>query len=98
PIILFFIIIIGVTFGINTGKRKSGKDVTHYMTESIKDMAGYIVLVFAIAQFIAYFTWSNLGTWIAVNGAEFLQDIEFTGFGLVVGYILLTSLLYFLIT
>lgn len=98
PIILFFFIIIGVVFGIVTGKVKSGKDVTHYMTESIKDLAGYIVLVFAIAQFIAYFTWSNLGTWIAVNGAEFLQDIEFTGFGLVVGYILLTSLLNFLIT
>jgi len=98
PLILFFFIIIGVSFGVVTGKIKTGKDVTDYMTDSIKDMAGYIVLVFAIAQFIAYFTWSNLGTWIAVNGAEFLQDIEFTGFGLVVGYIILTSMLNFLIT
>src|SRR5699024_4334807 len=98
PLILFFFIIIGVSFGVVTCKIKTGKDVTDYMTDSIKDMAGYIVLVFAIAQFIAYFTWSNLGSWIAVNGAEFLQDIEFTGFGLVVGYIILTSMLNFLIT
>ena len=98
PIILIFFVIIGLAFGIVTGKIKSGKDMTYYMTESIKDMAGYIVLVFAIAQFIAYFNWSNLGTWIAVNGAEFLQDIEFTGFGLIVAYILFTSMLNFLIT
>jgi aminobenzoyl-glutamate transport protein len=61
-------------------------------------MAGYIVLVFAIAQFIAYFNWSNLGTWVAVNGAEFLQEVEFTGFGLIIGYIIFTSLMNFLIT
>jgi Putative p-aminobenzoyl-glutamate transporter len=68
------------------------------MTESIKDMAGYIVLVFAIAQFIAYFNWSNLGTWLAVNGAEFLESVEFTGIGLIIGYVIFTALLNFLIT
>src|SRR5699024_7502782 len=54
PIILFFFIIIAVAFGLTVGKIKSGGDVSHYMAESMKDMANYIVLVFAIAQFIAY--------------------------------------------
>ena len=98
PLILIFFVLIGLAFGLVTGKIKSGKDMTRYMTESISDMAGYIVLVFAIAQFIAYFNWSNLGTWVAVNGAEFLQDVEFTGFGLIIGYIIFTSLMNFLIT
>lgn len=98
PIILIFFVIIGVTFGITVGKIKSGKDVSYYMSESIKDLTGYIVLVFAIAQFIAYFNWSNLGIWIAVNGAEFLTDINFTGMGLIIAYILLTAFLEFLIT
>lgn len=98
PIILLFFVIIGVTFGITVGKIKSGKDVSYYMSESIKDLTGYIVLVFAIAQFIAYFNWSNLGIWIAVNGAEFLKDINFTGMGLIIAYILLTAFLEFLIT
>src|SRR5699024_11627400 len=48
PIILIFFILIGIAFGITTGKIKSTKDATYYMTESIKDMAGYIVLEFAI--------------------------------------------------
>ncbi len=98
PIILFFFIIIGVTFGISVGKIKSSKDVSKYMTESVKDMSSYIVLVFAIAQFTAYFNWSNLGTWVAVNGAEFLTSINFTGMPLIVGYIIFTALMNFLIT
>src|SRR5699024_9577825 len=98
PIILIFFMLIGIAFGIVTGKIKSTKDATKYMTESIKDMAGYIVLVFAIAQFIAYFNWSNLGTWLAVNGAEFLESVEFTGIGLIIGYVIFTALLNFLIT
>lgn len=98
PIILFFFIIIGVTFGISIGHIKSSKDVSQYMTESVKDMSSYIVLVFAIAQFTAYFNWSNLGTWLAVNGAEFLTSINFTGMPLIIGYIIFTALMNFLIT
>lgn len=98
PILLFFFIIVGVTFGITVGKIKSGKDVASYMSEAIKEMSSYIVLVFAIAQFIAYFNWSNLGIWVAVNGAEFLTEINFTGMGLILGYIIFTALLNFLIT
>lgn len=98
PLILFFFIIIGITYGITVGKIKSSKDVSHYMSESVKDMSSYIVLVFAIAQFTAYFNWSNLGTWVAVNGAEFLESVNFTGMPLIIGYIIFTSLLNFLIT
>ncbi|WP_188454269.1 AbgT family transporter [Virgibacillus oceani] len=98
PIILFFFITIGVAYGMTVGKIKSSKDVGKYMGESMKDMSGYIVLIFAIAQFIAYFSWSNIGTWVAVNGAELLKDINFTGIWLIIGYIIFTASLNFLIT
>ncbi|MFC4557741.1 AbgT family transporter [Virgibacillus kekensis] len=98
PIILFFFITIGTTYGITVGNIKNSRDIGKYMGESMKDMSSYIVLIFAIAQFIAYFSWSNIATWIAVNGAEFLKDIEFTGIGLIIGYIIFTALMNFLIT
>lgn len=98
PVILFFFLTIGVTYGITLGNIKSSKDVSKYMTESIKDLSGYIVLIFAISQFIAFFSWSNIGTWLAVNGADFLTSINFTGIGLIIGYILLTASLNFFIT
>lgn len=98
PILLLFFVTMGCAYGITVGKIKSSKDISRYMEESVKELSGYIVLVFAIAQFIAYFNWSNLGIWIAVNGAEFLQDINFTGIGLIVAYSLFTALLDFIIT
>lgn len=98
PILLLFFVTMGCVYGITVGKIKSSKDISRYMAESVKELSGYIVLVFAIAQFIAYFNWSNLGIWIAVNGAEFLQDINFTGIGLIVAYSLFTALLDFIIT
>lgn len=98
PVILFFFLTIGVTYGITIGSIKKSSDVSKYMTESIKDLSGYIVLIFAISQFIAFFSWSNIGTWLAVNGADFLTSINFTGIGLIIGYILLTASLNFFIT
>lgn len=98
PIILLFFLTIGITYGKTVGKIKTSKDVSKYMGEAIKDVSGYIVVVFTIAQFIAYFNWSNIGTWVAVNGAEFLTSIEFTGIGLIVTYIIFTAMLNFLIT
>lgn len=67
------------------------------MVESIKSMSGFIVMAFAMSQFIDYFQWSNIGTWLAMNGSDFLQSIQFTGFGLVIGYIIFTALLNFFI-
>ncbi|MCM3711921.1 AbgT family transporter [Sporosarcina luteola] len=98
PIIILFFVTIGVAYGLTTGTIKSTKDVSKHMTASIREMSGYIVLIFAAAQFISYFNWTNIGTWIAVNGAEWLKEINLTGMWVVIGYIIFTALLNFLIT
>ncbi len=97
PIILFFFIAVGMAYGITMGLIKNSKDLTKYMSEAIRDMSGYIVLIFFCSQFIAYFNWSHLGTWIAVNGADFLEHIHFDGIAVILGYILFTACLNFLI-
>ncbi|UCZ52742.1 AbgT family transporter [Bacillus shivajii] len=93
PIILFFFITVAVAYGLTVGKIKGTSDIPNYMAESMKDMSAYIVLIFAAAQFIAYFNWSNLGIWIAVNSAQFLQEANLTGVGVIVGFTLLTAVL-----
>ncbi|KHF39160.1 transporter [Halalkalibacter okhensis] len=93
PIILFFFIIIAIAYGMTVGKIKSTKHVPEYMADAMKDMSGYIVLIFAASQFIAYFNWSNIGVWIAVSGAEFLTNMNFTGMGVIVGFIILAAIL-----
>ncbi|WP_212653397.1 AbgT family transporter [Marinomonas sp. CT5] len=97
PIILFFFITVGITYGVSTGKIKKTKDATKYMSDAVADMAPYIVLIFFAAQFIAYFNWTHLGTWVAVNGADFLKGIHFDGMAVMIGYIIVTALLNFVI-
>lgn len=97
PIILFFFITVAVSYGITVKKITESKDVPAYMGDAIKDMSGYIVLIFAAAQFINYFNWSNLGIWLAVNSAEFLTSINMTGLPVMVGFSVLAALLNLLI-
>lgn len=97
PIILFFFITVAVAYGITVKKITESKDIPAYMGDAIKDMSGYIVLIFAAAQFISYFNWSNLGIWLAVNSAEFLTSINMTGLPVMVGFSVLAALLNLLI-
>lgn len=98
PIIFLFFVTVGVTYGVAMKKITSTADIPKFMTDSIKDMGGYIVLVFAIAQFIAYFNWSNLATWIAVNSAELLKELNITGLPVIIAFVLLTCILSLFIT
>ncbi|GAA0423988.1 MAG: AbgT family transporter [Bacillota bacterium] len=93
PLILILFIIAGITYGVTIKKITSSRDVGKYMGEAMKDMSGFIVLIFAASQFIAYFDWSNIGSWIAVSGANFLESIGFTGIAVVIGFVLLTAVL-----
>jgi aminobenzoyl-glutamate transport protein len=93
PIIFLFFVTVGVTFGASMKKINKVSDVPELMTDSIRDMAGYIVLVFAIAQFIAYFNWSNLSTLIAVNSADLLAHMDLTGMPVIIGFVFLTAIL-----
>ncbi|MBT8099617.1 MAG: AbgT family transporter, partial [Gammaproteobacteria bacterium] len=49
----------------------------------------YIALVFFAAQFVKFFGWTNLGSIMAVSGANFLQSIGLTGPGLFFFFILI---------
>lgn len=88
----------GITYGITTGTITKPGDVPSMMAEAVKDMAGYIVLILAISQFIAVFTWSNLGTLLAVRSAEFLQSVHLTGFAGILAFVVLVSVLNLFIT
>lgn len=93
PIILIFFIIVGVTYGVTLKKIEDTRAIGTLMGEAMKDMSGFIVLIFAASQFISYFDWTNIGSWIAVSGANGLESIGFTGISVVIGFVLLTAIL-----
>lgn len=63
------------------------------MTDSMQAMGGYIVLAFFASQFIALFSYTNLGTILSVNGANFLNSIGLKGIPLIILFIILTGFL-----
>ncbi len=79
PLLFMFLLVIGLTYGIKVGSIKNGDDAIRMMSESFKGLSGFLVMAFAIAQFIAAFGWTNIATLLATSGAEFLKNINMTG-------------------
>jgi aminobenzoyl-glutamate transport protein len=63
------------------------------MTDSMKSLGAYLVLVFFAAQFVQYFNWSNLGIIIAIKGANFIQSMDLGLFPLVIMFLLFSSMI-----
>lgn len=92
-IIALLFLITGIVYGKVSGSITNDKDVAKAMSNSMSSMGYYIVLAFFAAQFIAYFSWSNLGIIMAVNGANFLKATGFTGVPLLVLFIVVSLIL-----
>lgn len=81
----------GVAYGIAVGKYKNDSDIVKGMTDSIKTLSAYIVLVFFAAQFVAYFKWSNLGLIFAIKGADFLVSMNVGLIPLLIMFVILSA-------
>lgn len=93
PFLFVYFIGIGVIYGKTTGKISTIEDIPALMAESVKGLATTLVLFFAISQFIAYFKWTGIGSLIAFEGAEFLKSTGFTGYSLIISFILVTAVM-----
>ncbi|GHV33382.1 aminobenzoyl-glutamate transporter [Synergistales bacterium] len=97
PILLIWFFFVALAYGITAKTIKNSGDVIKYMTESMKGFAGFIVLCFFAAQFVEYFSYTKLGLLLAVEGADYLQSSGFVGVPLILGFLILVTLINFLI-
>ena len=97
PILFFFFVIPGLVFGFVSKKFKESKDIVKGMNHQMSAMGSYVVFCFFCGQFNALFNWTNLGTIIAVAGANLLKAAGFTGIGMIIAFILLTGLINLLV-
>jgi aminobenzoyl-glutamate transport protein len=86
-VVLFFAT--GLAYAITVGSVRSDKEVARMIADTLATMGGYIALAFVAAQFVAYFSWSNLGLILAVKGATGLKSLGLTGPLLLVAIIVL---------
>lgn len=81
----------GAVYGFVTGTFKNDTDVISGMGKAMSTMGTYIVLVFFAAQFVSFFSWTNLGLIIAIKGAEFLKGIGLVGIPLILCFIVVSA-------
>ncbi|WFD09450.1 AbgT family transporter [Tepidibacter hydrothermalis] len=91
PIITLFFLVPGIAYGMASKTITSDKDIVNFMSKAMSTMGGYLVLSFVAAQFVAYFKYTNLGTILAVKGADFLKATEMTGLPMIMGFILVSA-------
>lgn len=96
-LIALFFGIAGCAFGFTTGKFTNSRQAIESMEGAMKTMASYLVLMFFAAQFVSYFSWTNLGLISAIKGADLLQSIKPDSSVLLVLFVLLAATINLLI-
>ena len=97
PIALAFFLA-GLVYGLVVGTVKSAADIPAFMAKGLETLLPMMVLFFAVAQFLAWFQWSNLGSWTAIRGAELLQAWNLPTVLLFAAFVLMVALINLFIT
>lgn len=93
PLIILFFFVISVPYGMVTKQIRSASDVPDLLVDPMKSMASFIVMVFPLSQFVAFFNWSNMGKFMAIGLTDVLENLGMTGIPAFLGLIFLSALL-----
>ena len=91
PIMAIIFFVPAIVYGRISGKFKDHKDVCNEMSKSMSSMGGYIALAFIMAQFVQYFSYTNLGTILAIEGAKVLETMNMNPIVLMIVFVLFTG-------
>ncbi|WP_331715431.1 glutaminase A [Tessaracoccus coleopterorum] len=95
-IIMLAFLVSGVCYGIGAGTMKGSGDVIAAITKTFAGLGGMVLMLLMIAQFIAYFNWTNLPRVIAGSLAELLEQADIGAIPLLIGFILVIVVLDFI--
>ncbi len=87
----------GIAYGRAVGTVKSSDDVLGMITKSWQSLASLLFLFLLIAQFIAYFDFSNMAQVAVVWLGDILDDLDLGNLWLLVGVVIITVLVNVLI-
>ncbi|MGI5950954.1 MAG: AbgT family transporter [Brooklawnia sp.] len=95
-IIMLIFLVAGVCYGIGAGTMKGSNDVLAAITKTFAGLGGMVLMLLMIAQFIAFFNWSNLPLVIAGSLANLLEQANIGAIPLLLLFIIVILLLDFL--
>jgi len=91
-------LVAGAAYGIGAGTMKSTGDIIKAMEKAIAGLAGLIVLLFIISQFIAFFTYTNMATIAAVKVGDALDHAGLGPLPLLIGFVFAVVVLDLIMT
>lgn len=80
----------GIAFGIGANTLRGSNDIIGAITKTFAGLSGLILLLLIIAQFIAYFNFSNMATVLASGLADTLKQADIGALWLLVLFIVVT--------
>ena len=89
-IIMLFFYVSGYLYGRGAGTIKGSKDVISTIEKSWAGLASLLFLFLLIAQFIAYFNFSNIAEVVAVKLGDVLERMNIGAVWLLIGLIIIT--------
>lgn len=98
PLLFIFFSVPGLVYGYVAGTFKKSRDVIASMENIMKMLLSFIVFCFFAGQFLYVFGASNIGSLLAISGAEFLKNLGMPSGITLFGIIILTAMLNVLIT
>lgn len=91
-------ILMAVVYGVAAKTLTSRDQLPSMMADALHEVAPYVIFALVISQALALFTWSDLGTYLAVKLADALESVHLTGFLALLLLVLLACVLNLLIT
>ncbi|MET9612531.1 AbgT family transporter [Kitasatospora indigofera] len=92
-IIMLLFLVAGLCYGRGANTLRGTSAAMEAITKTFAGLGGLIFLLLIIAQFIAYFNYSNMATIAAVKLADVLEGIDVGPLWLLLGLILVTLIL-----
>ncbi|HHQ6547364.1 TPA: p-aminobenzoyl-glutamate transporter [Serratia fonticola] len=93
PIIILLFFTVAITYGVVTKSIRRPDDIPNQLVEPMKNMAGFIVMVFPLSQFVAFFNWSNMGKFMAIGLTDLLEAAGMSGAPAFLGLMFLSAFL-----
>jgi aminobenzoyl-glutamate transport protein len=97
-LIMLMFLVTGWAYGIGAGTLKTLTDVIQAMEKSVAGLGGTIFLFFILSQFVAYFTYTNMGTVLALKLSSVLTAANIGVLPLLIGFIVVVAIIDLLLT
>jgi len=97
-LISLLFLVIGYAYGRGAGTIANMTAAIGMVVKTWANLAGMIFLLFVIANFIAFFNFTNLATVIAVNLADFLQTVPIGATGYIILFVLVVAIIDIILT